>query len=489
MNQSLPDHLVQTIARVYNCSADELPLHSRRYGRLLEAFAASFPGATPTHFVRAPGRVNLIGEHTDYNGYPVLPMAIERDFVFVIAPTSDPAVELVNDDPRFEPRRFDATLPLLPFDQGDWGNYVKAAVNGILQEGRVERERVVGFRAAVGGTIPDSAGLSSSSALVVASALAFLTVNRASCENHLLAELLAHAERYVGSEGGGMDQAVSLLADAGAAMKIDFFPLRTEAVPLPERVSFVVCNSLIRASKSEVTRYAYNRRVVECRLAAGLLSKAIASRTGNHIRTLLLADLSPEKLKLDPDDLDHIALNAIGEAPLCLTDIRRKLGESVETIRREYCMLKSGAILEEPPDGFHVWKRYRHIVTEARRVNRVVDAMRGGEVTKLGALMNESHASCRDDYEISCPELEVLVSLARANGALGARLTGAGFGGCTINLVHASKTESFIDKMREQYYDGFVKQHPDRQFVEVRSFDDLVFRCRASRGAVVFPLQ
>jgi len=489
LKKSLPQHLIQKIRQAYNCSADELPLYSGRCERLLELFASAFPDTTPVHLVRAPGRVNLIGEHTDYNGYPVLPMAIDRDFVFVIAPSTDATVELVNEDPRFEPRTFGVTRPLTPYGQGDWGNYVKAAVNGILQEGKVARQEAVGFRAAVGGNIPESAGLSSSSALVVASALAFLAVNRVPFENHSLAELLAHGERYVGSEGGGMDQAVSLLAKAGAALKIDFFPLRTEAVPIPKRFSFVVCNSLIRAPKSEEIRYAYNRRVVECRLAAALLSKAVAQRTGTKIDTSLLADLSPEKLALDPRDINRIALKVIGRESLSLADVSRRLERSVESLRNDYCKLKGGTILDEPGDSFQLWKRYRHVVSEARRVGQAVDALRRGDISELGRLMNESHASCRDDYEISSPELEVLVSLARKLGALGARLTGAGFGGCTVNAIAGEHTGDFISKMQQGYYHGFTKRNANRDFIEVENLDSLIFRCRPSGGAGVLSLR
>ena len=489
MKEFLPRHLAQKIRHIYDCSVEELPLYVARYERLLKLFAGTFSDTTPTYLVRAPGRVNLIGEHTDYNGYPVLPMAIDRDFILVIAPSTDATIELVNEDARFEPRRFQATHPLGPYGQGDWGNYLKAAINGILEEGVVDSQRVAGFRAVVGGNIPESAGLSSSSALVVASGLAFLAANRVSLENRELAELLAHAERYVGSEGGGMDQAVSLLAKTGSALRIDFFPLRTEPVLLPDRLSFVVCNSLIRAPKSEKMRYAYNRRVVECRLAAALLSKAVAQRSGKRIHTPLLADLSAQKLELDPTDVDRIALNAIGEKPLSLADICRKLQESVETVRNDYCRLKGGAILEEPSHGFELWKRYRHVVTEARRVGQAVDAMRRGQVIEFADLMNESHASCRDDYEISSPELEVLVSIAREHGALGARLTGAGFGGCTVNAVDVNQADGFIQKMRDEYYDSFVKRNADRNFIEVRNLDDAMFRCRASGGARVFSLQ
>ena len=443
----------------------------------------SYPGKSPSSIVRAPGRVNLIGEHTDYNGYPVLPMAIDRDFVFIVSPRKDLSVELINENPSFERRTFTTEFPLPPYKQGDWGNYVKAAVHGILEAGLVDVKKAVGLQAVVGGTIPESAGLSSSSALVVASALAFLAANNVEVDHEELAELLAHAERYVGSEGGGMDQAVSLLAEANKALKIDFFPLRTEPVPLPNNLTFVVCNSLMRAPKSESVRYAYNRRVIECRLATALIAKAVGDKTGITVRPARLADLSAERLKIDQRALDEIALNAIGERSLSMNEVAQRLGERVDTVEKKLCTLRDGSILPEPSDGFRVWNRYWHVVTEARRVTSAVKAMREGESAVVGALMSESHASCRDDYEISCPELEVLVSIAREHGALGARLTGAGFGGCTVNAVPAERVETFLRGVTAAYYNGYIKREKEKSFTQFTNLHDVIFFCRATTGA------
>ena len=195
--------LSEELRRIYNCSPDELLLHTARYERLLTLYRSRFSGQNPVFIVRAPGRVNLVGEHTDYNGYPVLPMAIDRDVVFILGPRTDNTIEIINESPSFERRTFDARFPVAPYDQGDWGNYIKAAAHGILEAGWIDPKMAVGFQAVVGGTIPESAGLSSSSALVVASAIAFLAANGKEIKREPLAELLARAERYVGSEGGG----------------------------------------------------------------------------------------------------------------------------------------------------------------------------------------------------------------------------------------------------------------------------------------------
>jgi len=479
--------LAQYIRHAYAAPADEVPARVHRYTRLIQQFSKTF-GIPPHAIVRAPGRVNVIGEHTDYNGYPVFPMAIDRDVVMAISPSSGETVEVVNSDSRYERRLFPARFPLGAYPQGDWGNYIKAAINGILEAEIVDRQRALGFHAVVGGTIPESAGLSSSSALVVASALAFLTSNGTTVETQTLAELLAHAERYVGSEGGGMDQAVSLLAEPRKGLKIDFFPLRAQSVDLPMELEFVVCNSLVRAPKTESAQHAYNRRVVECRLAAALLSRALSDRRGKVQHTTLLADLSPEKLKMDEREVNAIAEQAIGEEPLSLAEISRRLQEPVDTVRARCLALKSGGFLPEPRDGFLVWKRYRHVVTEARRVEAAVQALQEGNIQSFGELMNRSHASCRDDFGISCPELDALVSIARRNGALGARLTGAGFGGCTVNAVPTDRVDEFIRRVSEEYYEGYIVQTRGRGFLQIEELGETIFRSRASKRASILTL-
>ena len=482
-------HPSEALQQIYNCSPGELSSYQARYKNLFDRFNAHHPGTPKRFVVRAPGRVNLIGEHTDYSGYPVLPMAIDRDVVFMISARADRSIELENKDERFPRKVFDAEFPLPPFEQGDWGNYVKAAVHAILEAGLVNREGSAGYQAFVGGTIPESSGLSSSSALVVASALAFLKVNGIQIDRSPLADILAHAERYVGSEGGGMDQAVSLLAEPGKALRIDFFPLRTKVVDLPKGITFVVCNSLIRAPKSETVSYAYNWRVIECRLAGALLSKSVSTETGKSVRAVRLADVSAERLGIDPKHLEAIALRGIGERPLSITEIARRLGESVETVERNYCRLRDGSTLKEPPEGFKVWNRYRHVVSEAARVDAAERAFGDGTVDEIGALMNQSHTSCRDDYEVSCPELEALISISRRHGAVGARLTGAGFGGCTVNAVPSEIVGDFIRGVIEEYYHGYIKQHAKTEFAAYRELSDVIFPCRATMGAGVWPAE
>lgn len=484
----MPQNLSAKLQSIYGGPTDSIRLHAARYHHLLELFAAAHPGHRAQFFVRAPGRVNLIGEHTDYNGYPVMPMALDRDIVFVAAPAEGTSIELINEHPQFGHRSFATEFPVAPYERGDWGNYMKAAVHGLLEAGLIDKSKALGFRAVVGGTIPESAGLSSSSAMVVAAALAFLAANNVKYDRKVLADILARAERYVGSEGGGMDQAVSLLAEAGHALRIDFFPLRTELVPLRKELTFIVCNSLIRAPKSESVRYAYNRRVVECRLATALLSQAIAQRTGKTIKADRLSDLSSAQLGLAPHELGEIAHQAIGEKPLSLNAVAGLLAITTQEVQRNYCMQRDGTPLAEPQDGFKIWNRYKHIVTEAERVDLTVEAFKNGDIAEVGALMNQSHASCRDDYEISCPELDTLVSLGLESGAIGARLTGAGFGGCTVHAVPTERTANFLRTMNASYYQGYVKQEGSCPFSSYNNLGDVMFSCHAASGADFWPV-
>ena len=424
---------------------------------LREAYGQAFPGEKAAGLIRAPGRVNLIGEHTDYNGYPVLPMAIDRDFLTAFAPTRDNTIEIANTDARFPRRSFQARLPLETFPQGDWANYVQAAVRGLLQEGGLP-DPARGFRAVYSGNIPDSAGLSSSSALVVASGLVFLAANGKTCDPLALADLLARAERYVGTESGGMDQAVSLLGRPGKAFRIDFFPLRARPVSLPAGYTFVISHSLVRASKSATARSQYNLRVVECRLACALAAQALSKRTGFALHPKRLSDLAPERLSLPAEEADRFVHEALGEKPWSSAEIAKKLGKSAEQISDSFCRLQDGSTVPEPASGYKLGKRYRHVTREAGRVEQAVQALEQGDAQRFGDLMNESHASCRDDYEVSCPELEALVAIAREHGALGARLTGAGFGGSSVNLVALSQTNQFMEAMKREFYAGRIQE-------------------------------
>src|SRR5256886_647440 len=227
----------------------------------------------PMHVVRAPGRVNLIGEHIDYCGLPVLPMALRRSVRIAFHPRSDRDTPLVNRDPAFAPSAFAVSERIPPAPTGDWSNYARAAVGAVAQRFPDLR----GVDALVESDLPIAAGLSSSSALVVAMALAMLHANGVTVAPLELMDLLGKGERYVGTAGGGMDQAIILGAQPGCASRIDFHPLRLTPTAVPADWRFIVAWSLVHAEKSGAAQQAYNERTRQCdearRLMAGRLGR------------------------------------------------------------------------------------------------------------------------------------------------------------------------------------------------------------------------
>lgn len=367
---------------------------------LLREFPQRFPGAVARVRIRAPGRVNLIGEHTDYNGLPVFPMALQREVRIACAPRADASVCMENVDARFGRREFEIASAIAPFASGDWGNYAKAAAQMLVARAGIAR----GADLLVEGDVPLAAGLSSSSALLVACTLALLAVNEAEIERTELMELCAQAERYVGTQSGGMDQAICLGGRAGHALVIDFAPLRLEAVRMPDDWRFVIADTGVKAEKSGAARVAYNARTAECRTA-----------------------------------LEHLRAS--------WSDAPASWYELVASVRTEELVERAGRALDDV-----LLRRFRHVVSEGARVRQARDAMLAGDAERFGALMDASHRSLRDDYEVSCAELDELVRLARESGALGARLTGAGFGGCIVALARASDAERVEQVLRARYH-------------------------------------
>ncbi len=404
-------------------------------------------GRAAAYFVRAPGRVNLLGEHTDYNGLPVLPMAINRSLMIAAAPRRDRTVRLFNAAPQFPARQYELGDEIPPYQAGDWGNYSKAAAQGLVRYGAerwLHTGDLFGADLLVDGNIPSGAGLSSSSALVVATALALLAINDLEIEPAELAELLPAAERYVGTLSGGMDQATSLLAQTGHALRIDFAPLRVRSVPLPPGCRVVVCHSLVAAEKSRAAKVCYNLRVIECRLACCALERALGTNLPRGLHTLGdLVTLFPGRSLLD--FLPHLA-GLVGNRPLRLAEIAACIGTSPEQLRA------TCEVTADVGDRFTLLRRARHVLSEAERVNQAEEALHAGDAAGFGQLMDASHGSCRDDFDISCAELEELVSIAKEAGAMGARLTGAGFGGCTVNLVASDQTPSFLRRVDRYFY-------------------------------------
>jgi galactokinase len=384
-------------------------------------FRAQF-GTRPTSRIEAPGRVNLIGDHIDYNGLAVLPMAIPRRITLLVRPRDDALIRICTADPRSGFREFELASRIEPFAPGDWGNYAKAAAQELMRDTANAR----GMDAWLESDLPQAAGLSSSSALVVAVALALLHVNDREMPKLELAERMADAEQYVGTRGGGMDQAICLAGRAGHACRIEFCPLRVHHVAVPPGWRFVIAYSGVRAEKSGLARAAYNLRTQQCAQALNVVA----------------------------------ATMGVPAASYSVLTARWAVGE----------LLQSGesSLPEE------LFRRFRHVVTEADRVRQAERALNEGDPRVFGALMDASHASLRDDFEVSTPELDAMVATARTAGAAGARLTGAGFGGSIVVLSDEAKSPAIV-RVLERDYDRL------RESAGVDAF----FVARPAQGATV----
>jgi len=331
-------------------------------------------GRDPDVIASAPGRVNLIGEHTDYNEGFVFPMAIDFTVKVGISRRKDSHLRLYSVDLKDRKR---ATLPVLKFRKEDrWANYLKGVIQVLLAKGT----EMTGMDITVQGDIPQGAGLSSSAALEVATALAVQTMFKIDLGKEDLAGVAREAENdFMGIQGGITDQFVARMAKEGHAMFFDARTLAYHYVPLAlKSVKIVITNSRVPHGLVDAE---YAKRRDECRRCVAMLS---AKKPGTALR-----DYSP-------------------------ADIRDSMGIIPETTR----------------------KRCLHVVEENQRVLEGEEALRRKDLIAFGKLMNRSHESLRDLYEVSCPELDWLVKRAQeTEGVYGSRMTGAGFGGCTVTLI------------------------------------------------------
>lgn len=427
----------------------------RRIIGVKTSFLCTF-GSEPEFYVRAPGRVNLIGEHIDYCGYAVLPMAVQQDILVACRRNKTAMLHLSNAELRYP--SLSVPMDALKIDDAEphWYHYYMCGVRGALECHASSDElgaSLLGMDVLVHGTVPPSAGLSSSSALVCAAALATLRASGISMPKLKLASMCATSERFIGTQGGGMDQAIAFLAEQGTAKLIEFNPLKTTSVALPKGATFVVANSCVEINKAATSHY--NVRVVECQLAAQVIAKA---HNLEYKKRLRLGDVQV----------------SLGVPLHEMASVAKKVLQSTSYTRAQLC-----ALLELDQDQFEtsflsrntkhlqefkLYQRAVHVYEEASRVWRfkeVCDQNASHKSSRdslalLGQLMNESHASCRDLYECSHPDLDQLVDISLQAGALGSRLTGAGWGGCTISLVPSEKVNEFLERVKSSYYDKFV---------------------------------
>ncbi|MEA2573104.1 MAG: galactokinase [Chloroflexia bacterium] len=378
----------------------------QRATQLRATFEEAF-GAPPDFVARAPGRVNLIGEHTDYNGGFVLPVAINR--TVLIATRALPEgrhVEMVSVNYGNEDTFSLDDVSHVKDKDKSWSNYVRAVAWALEDRGHLSLGQITGAQLAIEGNVPEGAGLSSSAAIEVASALVFTRLAGVKLKGETLALACKRAENeFVGVKSGIMDQFISALGQTDAALLIDTRSLNYEVVPLGfEELGYKVV-AVDSAAPRTLAGSAYNQRTVECAEAMRILQDELDLPQGAQLRDVSLSQLE---------------------------SLQSKLPELL-------------------------YRRARHVVSENERTLEAVALMReglgrGDNLRRFGELLYASHASLRDDYEVSSKELDLLVELAsRAPGVAGARMTGAGFGGCTVNIVQADHLAEFERLVFEEY--------------------------------------
>lgn len=415
-----------------------------RVGSVCSAFVSRF-GRPPAFIARAPGRVNLIGEHVDYSGYAVLPMAIEQDLLIAVSPNqASKVVTLANVEARHTEKTYPARADV-PVDNSvhDWGNYFLAGFKGLAEHAKLDEP--TGMDCMVAGTVPQGSGLSSSSAFVVCSALATMHANGLALGKTELATLCAHAEHYVGTEGGGMDQSISLLAEAGTAKLIEFNPIRATDVRVPEGAVFVISNSCVTANKYVSAGSCFNKRVVECRCAAMILAAKLGLSNPTEFRKLGQLQEKYEGGSKSLAEMSALAEQELKEGPYTQAEMAAELGLDLDALAQTALSPST-----QDQQDFYLRKRAVHVYTEAGLVWDFKDAT---TLEACGELMNASHTSCKVGYECSCPELDELTQLCRSLGALGSRLTGAGWGGSAVSLIRAGTEEEFLAGVKKGYYD------------------------------------
>jgi len=438
---------------------------------LLDGFKSLF-GAAAGVVVRVPGRVNLIGEHIDYCGYAVHPMAIEQD-VLVAVSRAPGGLTLCNVDPKYEQHQEGSLEDItIPGGSPAWWGYFLCGLKGVQEECSVATPS--GLNILVSGAIPPSAGLSSSSALVVSAALVCVWANQVSVTREELASVCARSERHIGTQGGGMDQAIELLAREGSAKLIEFVPLRTYDVTLPPGATFVVANSL--EEKNKAASNDFNTRVVECRLAAKIIAKKLLPE--GEWRDLMRMKDVQEHVGVEISQMMEKVETVFHEEDYTVQEV-------LEILEIDQDYLQKNILTTNTQDlkKFRLYQRALHVYSEAARVYRFREVCRaGGEtaLTQLGLLMAESHSSCSNLYQCSSPGLDKLVELSTRFGSLGARLTGAGWGGCIVALVHQDAAAAFIESLKTAYYGSMGL---DRE-----QLSSAIFITRPGQGASIWDL-
>lgn len=467
---------------------DAIHPQTSRWEALLKTFESNY-GHSPQFVSRSPGRVNIIGEHIDYSLYSVLPMAITADALLAVSTFEDNStnsfkIKVSNVlSSKFPSHEFDIPYESVEIDAKvhEWTNYFKSGLRGALEI--LRKKHGAGFKpksmeVLMDGTVPTGGGLSSSAAFVSASALAVMFANgETEVDKTQLTELAIVSERAVGVNSGGMDQSASVFSRRGSALFVSFVPsLTARPVYFPKtspELSFVIAQSFVAADKHVTGPVCYNLRVVECSLAAAYLHAIL-----NKSSSPLPSDSGPLGISLrgfhdtyfansrKPFEEQLTELIALTKSTLpqegyTREEIAQVIGMSVPALEERFT-----SKFPIRAEKFKLQQRALHVFSEALRVLQFMDVLENpgshldadsGSSTatfnkKLGDLMNETQESCSKMYECSCPELDELCVIARKAGSYGSRLTGAGWGGCSVHLVPADKVEAVKDAWEKEYY-------------------------------------
>jgi galactokinase len=468
---------------------DAIHLQTSRWEALLKTFQTNY-GHNAQFVARSPGRVNIIGEHIDYSLYSVLPMAITADALLAVSTFEDNSstnsfkIKVSNVlSSKFPSHEFDIPFETVEIDAKvhEWTNYFKSGLRGALEI--LRKKHGAGFKpksmeVLMDGTVPAGGGLSSSAAFVSASALAVMFANgETEVDKTQLTELAIVSERAVGVNSGGMDQSASVFSLRGSALFVSFVPsLTARPVYFPKtspELSFVIAQSFVAADKHVTGPVCYNLRVVECSLAAAYLH-AVLNKTSSH----LPSDSGPLAISLrgfhdvyfanstipfeeQLTELITLTKTTLPKDGYTREEIAQVIGMSVPALEERFT-----SKFPIRAEQFKLQQRALHVFSEALRVLQFMkilenpsshlDADSGSSTLtfnkKLGDLMNETQESCSKVYECSCPELDGLCAIARRAGSYGSRLTGAGWGGCSVHVVPADKVEAVKEAWEKEYY-------------------------------------
>ncbi|KAF7560796.1 hypothetical protein G7046_g3354 [Stylonectria norvegica] len=482
-----------------------------RWNHLLAEFESIY-GRPASFIARSPGRVNIIGEHIDYSLYSVLPMAITADAILAVATTP-----LQPDDTHFRIRianvqgdKFAASDMSFPLE-GDifidatkfvWTNYFQSGLRGALELLRKKHGhglRPCNMDLLMDGTVPVGGGLSSSAAIVSTSSLAVMVANgEESVDKTELTELAIVSERAVGVNSGGMDQAASVFSEHGSALFVSFSPSLTarpvKFPPTNPELCFVIVQSFVTSNKQVTGPIHYNLRVVECSMAAAYLNAVL-----NPPGTQLPADAGPLGVSLNgfhdtyfyhQNTSDYAAAKSVSkeeELKKLIELTKATLTQEEGYTREEVAKVLNITVdqlgerfmsrLSVRADRFKLRQRALHVFSEALRVLEFLTLLERPILTgasdtsaynqQLGDLLNATQDSCRDLYECSCPELDSICAISRKAGAYGARVTGAGWGGCSVHLVPVDKVAAVKEALEREYFSGLELSAEEKEHAVV----------------------